>query len=856
MKFKKERILGMVFLFGILLTLSFISAPSPYTRSYVQYSSPGVYSGVSQNIYFDQTMCEKAGQDFLIQVAPMGCSPSVVRSDLLEEQDVTVFCPLSATKLNPLIEVEAIDNIHIGVSGKYPPEVSSFGFHSARDALRSPGIGLNSPVLNNIGYALIVLKRQPNESAMPELVSGNLTATIRYDIKNAFGVGDASFYLPELSDSEWNKKYSQYGFWQSRGYLRAESIEEDAATISLYSDSSNQWSGVPKNKITSVRLKEGETSHKIYLPGLGMCLANLELKLDSLEAADIRAKIKVNADILELAEREWFLEDRCQLTNLVKQGLVQEIDITCKNDQRRSDSFELRISPNVTLKVGDEEEREYGLGSVLYDMGDGERKVFLGYIGKKKVDNTLFIVPVVSRHKNSKEFLNSLDLEALQIYTKYIEEDLSTGIGFVDVVLKVFQFSLGGVTKLFNAFGRGIDYGTWVNLGEEKEILFMSEEMKEKGLGTLFEPYRIFENWFKDANLEKIEYTKKTVEFISLAEPQDKWDMGKLTDISKYEKSFKSNYTKAYEDYQKIIESYTSEKYVDGGVEITLGEQASFEQIILAHGAEQFKTVVDLCKEFKEAYPTSKKPIIEYCDDEVKFANNGVSVQEVIINGKVKKISFEDVYDPTFKEYGVEISISGAEEDYNGKRELRKNQRTFISEDETIILKSLDANYAIFDVRDVKETDIQKLTYTPQNLKINLGDYEVIGAEKYQIRVEKINLKKFAKVSVNSGIKPAGTKVDFSFNIGIEKRAQVLTPVQIENRIEFLDRNINKWQNISENWLGPSIKLGKTACLAAGAWLLEQALRVLSKITPWTWDDNLVDVLAGILSKIFPKKDV
>jgi len=42
--------------------------------------------------------------------------------------------------------------------------------------------------------------------------------------------------------------------------------------------------------------------------------------------------------------------------------------------------------------------------------------------------------------------------------------------------------------------------------------------------------------------------------------------------------------------------------------------------------------------------------------------------------------------------------------------------------------------------------------------------------------------------------------------------------------------------------------------LAAGLWLLEQALRTLSKITPWKWDDNLVDVIAKILQSIFPKK--
>ena len=42
--------------------------------------------------------------------------------------------------------------------------------------------------------------------------------------------------------------------------------------------------------------------------------------------------------------------------------------------------------------------------------------------------------------------------------------------------------------------------------------------------------------------------------------------------------------------------------------------------------------------------------------------------------------------------------------------------------------------------------------------------------------------------------------------------------------------------------------------LGVGLWLLEQALRTLSKITVWTWDDNLVDVLAKIIGQVFPKK--
>jgi len=71
---------------------------------------------------------------------------------------------------------------------------------------------------------------------MPDYVEGNLTARIRYDIQNAFGVGQSQFYLPVLDENDWKEKYKQYSFWDGRGYLRAEGVYDDQATISIYSD--------------------------------------------------------------------------------------------------------------------------------------------------------------------------------------------------------------------------------------------------------------------------------------------------------------------------------------------------------------------------------------------------------------------------------------------------------------------------------------------------------------------------------------------------------------------------------------------------------------------------------------------
>jgi len=86
----KKIMVGMVLVVGILLVSSFVSAL--YTRtssSYTRFNYGGSsFTGDNWNI--DEEMCE-SGQDIIMQITPFGCTPAVVRSDLLEEQDVPVF---------------------------------------------------------------------------------------------------------------------------------------------------------------------------------------------------------------------------------------------------------------------------------------------------------------------------------------------------------------------------------------------------------------------------------------------------------------------------------------------------------------------------------------------------------------------------------------------------------------------------------------------------------------------------------------------------------------------------------------------------------------------------------------------
>ena len=111
-KLYKRSYIGIIFILCILISSSFVLA---YTQSY--YSSQnnnaigiGIFSS-GQSLKVDDSMCQQ-GDDFLIQIGPLACTPSPVRSDLLAEENVNVFCQMTATQINPFVDVKRIDTIN------------------------------------------------------------------------------------------------------------------------------------------------------------------------------------------------------------------------------------------------------------------------------------------------------------------------------------------------------------------------------------------------------------------------------------------------------------------------------------------------------------------------------------------------------------------------------------------------------------------------------------------------------------------------------------------------------------------------------------------------------------------------
>ena len=314
----------LVFLAFALLSINNISAANTFSSTSVSnvryYSTASTYTAPSGFQYSDLISGINAPEneeefyDLMVTILPGGCKPMVVRSDLLEEQNVPVFCELTAVKINPGVDISKIAKISVK-NLENNPYIAGVGFYPARAAIRSTSNLMSSPVANNIGYAVIVLKRTETENAMPSNITANLSAMFEYDAVNGFGIGVNELYLPVMSDDEFTSRQKEYGFFNGAGYLRVDSIDQDSAVVSIY-DSRNR-------RLFSQRLEKDITSREFRIPTSILSRSYesqaVTLTLKEITMPQTSAKIMVN-DGSYVVYKNGKFADKCTLTNVVSSG--------------------------------------------------------------------------------------------------------------------------------------------------------------------------------------------------------------------------------------------------------------------------------------------------------------------------------------------------------------------------------------------------------------------------------------------------------------------------------------------------------------------------------------------------------
>ncbi len=466
MKFKNLLWVVSIFLF----LSSFVSGADfsdPTNR--VQYTSPSLndlYSTSEIDLYWpgmnglgDDSDCEGLN-DFWIGIVPGGCSPMVVTSDLLEEQNVPVFCQLYSVQINPLIDVYSIDSISF--KGDYPDGVSGVSFYPAQAAIRSHSTLAGSPTSSNIGYVVIVLKQERVEENMEDWIAGNLTARIRYDAESAYGTGKSQYYLDDS-----NQSLVENSFWNGMGYLNLKGVGNDEATIEIMSDKDSVF--------RTVSLKKGETSSLIYFPGY-YCRAGLKLKLNDVVSAEPSVLLSVDGDDLWVREGSRFLNEKCRVSSIdAEDSGAGKVKISCSSKtfnlevKEKADDFSLsdeeinnEISASFKLAEGTVED--------LIENYRSEKKVF-----SEKTYGEEALFEQIKVAGDARLFASQMDL-ALLFIKSYPNSDLIDAVEDIKMLLGKYDYSNAGKSVYVSN-----DYHT---IGAKK---FRNVDEKDKRVDFVFD---------------------------------------------------------------------------------------------------------------------------------------------------------------------------------------------------------------------------------------------------------------------------------------------------------------------------------------------------------------------------------
>lgn len=406
-------------------------------------------------LQIDNEQC-KSRQDLLLQIAPGGCQPMVVRSDLLAEQNVPVFCQIMGLQVNPLIDIKQLNNI--GFSGSYPAEVAGVGFHPARVAINTGSQLTGSPLLNNLGYVVIILKQNPNEKSLPDFVNLTLRAQVAYSSGNALGIGKANFDLKEMTDAEWETARNQglNTFWNGRYSIKLENADVNSATVSLYD-------GVIK--INTVRIDRSKPLESIYLPGT-YCMASLTLYYDGFETDSTRALLEITdekgTEKINVFNGGSFLDDNCRIDKIISDGSgFGKVDIACQNKKfpliRTPREFEYSAGQKVVVTISGKKIN----GIIKSVLGDGNYQVELEDQTVTKV-NDKEITPIVNTFNAEKVLKDSAlsdDLEkkfadAISAYEKVINNLPHEKISSIEGEKESGEIALAEAITLAETFGK------------------------------------------------------------------------------------------------------------------------------------------------------------------------------------------------------------------------------------------------------------------------------------------------------------------------------------------------------------------------------------------------------------------
>lgn len=718
--------------------------------NYQSIFNSAAYSGVKQS---EQIF------DMEVFIPPAGCQPNVVRSDLLEEQNVPVFCELTALRINPGVDITNIDRITFSRSKNKSDYISGIGFYPANAAIRSQTSLVSTPMNGVLGYVVVVLKQQPNERLMPNFVTENLSAVLNYGTEYRLGIGKSEFYIPVTNDAEFADSYRSYSFFGGMGYLRVASVSQDSALVQVYSS--------PEKKVLSQTVGLGKTVDNILLPSMNGG-QYMKITLNGITLPQTKAKININGEEYEVYRGEKFYNDKCLLAEITSTGGgTGSVKISCIN----SGSQTLQKNFNdVRLEVDSNLPRAYKIGEKI-KTGNGNNYYAL-YSG---------IV-------NSKSFIIAGKLPVAIINPENAAASLRAGIG------------------------RDID--AFVKSANENGITAYAGRTDFKFNGQSYSLMYILEN----------------------QEPADGIKLSSSLSGDKLITGDKKTYfDRAFEAYEDVVSKFNSQSFLtsSGETSRTYGEQALWDKYYLADALGQNSKKREVLSKLETDYPDSRNSAGKTASEILSnlgsyssegsshyFANEGIQAELVSIT------------EPSKQDASVELTYSnsaGRETRIAGEGEILFDSKVAGNKEVKLVLESFNENSA----------GIRYYCKAQGDSAVSTG-LVTIGSQKTSpiapcdttITVSRINMKKAAKITVIPNNRGVSRETNFTFSIGIEKRAfsMNLTPEQANKKIGEINEKIAKFEKLADA-LNSTITAGKLLCLSTSAYLNLKNLLFSSKGT-------------------------
>lgn len=590
------------------------------------YTNPGVFWPK-----FNQQDC-LARQDVIMQIMPGGCSPAVVRSDLLEEQNVPVFCKVMSIQVNPLVDLTRVRSLHF--SGEYPKGISGVSYYPARAAVRS-NTNVNdptrSPINTDMGYLVIVVARNEIEKEMPDFLQGNITAVLNYDSAGAYGVGTTNFYASQISDLDWMRDYKQYGFWNGKAYVRAESVEPGLATIGIYRDADT--------KEATITLRPGETSRDIYLNGY-YCAAGMNIRLESIDVPVDSALLQINDQQMWVTKGDRIINNVCRVVDIQNNGGGGKVSISCPV---QNGNIVLSLNPGKATFTSVDGQKDLIIG----DKADANKNVYVAYLGQD-INNKRFSVLI--RDDFSLTTNEFADKEIFDVIQRVVSNNRKSVYDLMPLikseVLKQYKLKLGKADQ------------NLINKNVEINVVLEGKE----GFGTTLDNVLVAQ----DKNWNKEELSS-----------QD------LLALEYYEKSIKN--------YDDLFTLYPNEKSIS--TEDSYGSIGLYEAAKLSREFAMNQKAQSFYDRILSEYPNSNlASSIKSERDFITRYDTSKSKSSINLNGEQYSIDLLDMKTPKKSDLSVVLLIDGKEETL-GLGEIKTlNRADFV---QTIQVTGINDNFVL-----------------------------------------------------------------------------------------------------------------------------------------------------------------